>query len=330
MSSLRIIERQPLESVIPLSSPYLIRIDPSNVCNFRCEFCPTGDAELLKSVGRPKGIMDYDLFCKIIDDISEFEYKLKKLYFYKDGEPLLNKKLPDMIRYAKSKGVAEEYWITTNGSLLNPQINYQLIDAGLDLIRISIEAVSSEGYQKIAKIKLDYEKLKENIAHLYAQRKNCKIHVKIVDSGLSDKEKQKFYDDFANISTSTHIDSLMGWSMSESKDFTLGTNPNKSPDGANLISKQVCPFPFYTLTINFDGTVSVCCVDWSHNTLVGDIKAQSLKSIWLGEELFKFRKMHLQKERYQNKACSNCQYLDTLQDNIDQYADVILQKLNSL
>lgn len=329
MSELRTIIRQPLTELIPLAVPFLIRIDPSNLCNFKCEFCPTGDSELLKSVGRPKGIMDFELFCRIIDEISSFPTKLKKLYFYKDGEPLINKKLPEMIAYATSKQVAEEYWITTNGSLLNPEINNKLINAGLNLIRISIEAVTSEGYEKIAKVKIDYEKLKENIAHLYSHRKDCRIHIKIVDYGLSEDEKRKFYQDFESISTSIHIDSLMGWSMSEAKDFKLGTNSIESPDGQQLIRKEVCPFPFYTLTINFDGTVSVCCVDWSHSTVVGDLRENSLVSIWRGAKLQEFRKMHLEKRRFENRACGNCDYLNTLQDNLDNDAESILKKILS-
>jgi radical SAM protein with 4Fe4S-binding SPASM domain len=327
--SLRVATRNNLADVIPLTTPYLIRIDPSNLCNFRCSFCPTGDSDLLKSVGRPRGMMEYDLFTKIIDDISRFDTKLKKLSFYKDGEPLLNKRLPDMIRYARSKngGVAEQYWLTTNGSLLNPALNLELIDAGLDLIRISIESVSSEGYHSIAKVRLDYDKLRSNIADLFAHRQNCKIHVKIVDTNLSVAEKEKFYDDFTDIATSVHIDSLMGWSMSDTKDFTLGNTPQASPDGAELITKEVCPFPFYTLTINFDGTVSVCCVDWSHSTIVGDLKYQSIQDIWNGAELFKFRKMHLEYRRSENRACADCQYLNTLQDNIDDAAPAILSNL---
>ena len=62
-------------------------------CNFRCTFCPTGDYELLKSVSRPLGVMPYELFCKIIDDLKEFPEKLKSLRLYKDGEPFLNKNL---------------------------------------------------------------------------------------------------------------------------------------------------------------------------------------------------------------------------------------------
>ena len=77
-------------------------IDPSNVCNFKCTFCPTGDKELLDSVNRPLGIMAYDLFTKIIDDLRDFPGKLKSLRLFKDGEPFVNKRMIDMIRYAKS------------------------------------------------------------------------------------------------------------------------------------------------------------------------------------------------------------------------------------
>jgi wyosine [tRNA(Phe)-imidazoG37] synthetase (radical SAM superfamily) len=88
---------KPLCELLPFSVPYSMHINPSNVCNFKCVFCPTGDDELLKFVGHPKGIMTYDLYCKIIDDlrslVKESGVMVKKLHLYKDGEPLINKRL---------------------------------------------------------------------------------------------------------------------------------------------------------------------------------------------------------------------------------------------
>ena len=42
-------------------------IDPSNLCNFRCTFCPTGEKSLLGKYERPKGVMPFELFSKIIN-----------------------------------------------------------------------------------------------------------------------------------------------------------------------------------------------------------------------------------------------------------------------
>ena len=42
-----------IKDVLPLNVPLVIFIDPSNVCNFKCIFCPTGDDKLLSKINRP-------------------------------------------------------------------------------------------------------------------------------------------------------------------------------------------------------------------------------------------------------------------------------------
>ena len=90
--------RTRLEIAIPLEVPFIIFVDPSDVCNFHCKFCPTGDIALMKQVGRSLKVMGIDLYKKIIDDICEFEKPLKVLRLYKDGEPLLNPRFVEMIK----------------------------------------------------------------------------------------------------------------------------------------------------------------------------------------------------------------------------------------
>ena len=86
---------------LPLATPITIHIDPCNLCNFKCVFCPQGDLSLLKKVGRPKGFMDLDLFKKAVSDMAEFGEQIVVLSLYKDGEPILNKNIAKMIQFAK-------------------------------------------------------------------------------------------------------------------------------------------------------------------------------------------------------------------------------------
>ena len=51
--------RTKLEEVFPLDTPFLIFLDPSDLCNFQCKFCPSGDKALLKKVKRRPGLMDF-------------------------------------------------------------------------------------------------------------------------------------------------------------------------------------------------------------------------------------------------------------------------------
>ena len=85
--------RTPLQNVIPLSTPFVVFVDPASACNFACPFCPTGHRDLIDETGRFQGVMKLPLFQKIIDDLSEFEKPIKVLRMYKDGEPFLNNKL---------------------------------------------------------------------------------------------------------------------------------------------------------------------------------------------------------------------------------------------
>jgi len=319
--------RVKLETVIPLSMPYVIYIDPTNLCNFKCKFCPTGDLDLLKQVGREQSSIDFEWFKKIINDIQQFDQKLKLLSLYKDGEPLVNKDFAKMVRYAKEADIAQKIWTKTNGALLNPKLNSEIIDAGLDMIHISVESTSEDGYFSIANVNIDYEEFKSNIKDFYDKRNNCKMYIKIIDVNLSDAEKEKFYNDFTEICDFISIEKLMGWSHSDLKDFTMGISSD-TYDGLPLIKKEVCAYPFYVLAVNADGSVSVCGNDWSYKTAVGNIKEESLLDIWQGKKLFELRKMFLEFRRSENSACADCYYLQIVPDNLDKHTELILKVLN--
>ena len=49
--------RTPLETVIPLQTPYVVFVDPASACNFICKFCPTGHRDLIDDTGRYQGVM---------------------------------------------------------------------------------------------------------------------------------------------------------------------------------------------------------------------------------------------------------------------------------
>ena len=308
-------KHESLAGMLPLSTPLSLLIDPTNACNFRCTFCPTAHPDLLTSVSRPKGFMEYELFCRIIDGLAEFPERVQRLHLYKDGEPFLNKRLLEMIGYAKTHDAAGSIETTSNGSLLTADTIHKILDVGLDRIRISIEHVHSSGYRSITGGYDDYSGIVNNVTRLFTEKSkrssHLQVHVKLVDIGFTDDEKEIFFNDFGGIADEIYIDEVMGWSDSGRFDFTLGRNPGLGMTRRTPIKPDriVCPHPFYTLAVNFNGVVSVCCVDWTINTVVGDCRTQNLHAIWNGPALKEFRLMHLRGKRDLNKACSNCQYV---------------------
>lgn len=327
-ASIRAGDGAPLSEILPLGTPLSLQIDPSNICNFRCVFCPTGDDELLRSSARPKGLMSFELFRKIIDDLAGFRQPVKVLHLYKDGEPLVNKALPQMVAYAKASGRVERVETTTNGSLLTAVRGKQLIEAGLDGIRISVYAMSDRGYRDLARAKTGVESVRSNVAGLFALKSKLgsrlHIHCKILDAGLSDRDKDLFLSTFAAISDSVHVESIMGWSDTPGRDLTLGLVPDRGSQGEALNPKRVaCSEPFMKLAVNFNGEVSVCCVDWAHQLVVGDLRREALADIWNGTLLRELRLKHLTGRRHELQACASCHYIYGLpaRSNFDHIAD---------
>src|SRR5574344_246999 len=238
--------RTSLETVIPLRTPFIINIDPSDRCNFQCNFCPTGDRELMKKTeGRNFGLMDFDLYKKAIDDICKFEDKVKVIRLYKDGEPLLNPHFADMIKYAKQSGCCDRVDTTTNASLLTHEISDKIIDAGLDKVNISIEGVNAEQYESFSHYKLNYEKLVDNIKYFYEHKTNTEMLVKINGDILTEEQKQFFLDTFGNITDGIFIESIMDcWPTFELEKVKV--NEVRGINGNKIKEVSVCLYVFYS------------------------------------------------------------------------------------
>lgn len=315
-------DRNDLSRVLPLTTPFSLLIDPSNGCNFRCVFCATGSPDLLKDIGRPRGSMKFDLFRKIVDDLAAFDAPLKSVHLYKDGEPLVNPRLPEMVHLLKARGVARHVEMTTNGSLLTAERADALLAAGLDAMRVSVYGASDAMYKRVTRRFESFRTIVENVAYLHRRKtalgRPFHLHAKIINVELTAEERQGFIDTFTPITDSLFVHPLHGEALAEDTGFAA------SPD----TTRRVCSEPFLKLAVNFNGAVSVCCADWRMATIVGNVAEESLKDIWNGERLRAFRLTHLEGRREELPACRDCGYVLTLpaDNDIDAVAGELLAK----
>ena len=321
--------RKELQNVIPLETPYVIFVDPSDACNFKCKFCPTSDRTLMKKVGRPMRTMKFDLFKKIANDICEFPNKIKVLRLYKDGEPLINKRFPDMIKYAKDMDCAERVDTTTNASLLTPSKGKELIEAGLDRINISIEGVNNEQYKNFSDVNLEFERVVENVKTFYENRKQCEMLVKINGDTLSEEDKKKFLEIFGDYTDKIYIEHIMScWPNFELNG--VDANQDFGIYGQEIKEVDACPYVFYSFAINSDGIVSLCFLDWSKKLIIGNVNEISVKEVWESKQLKNYQKMFLEGKRKKHPICGNCgQMSHGMPDNIDKFKIEILDKLKN-
>lgn len=320
--------RTKLETVIPLKTPFILFLDPSSRCNFRCTFCPTGNSEILKETHRHTGLLDFNLYKKIIDDLEEFDSPLKVLRLYKDGEPFLNPRLADMVRYAKESGNVQFIDTTTNGSLLTPERALPVIQAGIDQINISLDGMSDQQFLEFTRTKVDFKKYVDNIRTIYENRGDCKLLIKTVNELLTEETRQLFLDTFSPIVDKIYIENVAPcWPDFEVEDL-MDVEITKGIYGQEIKEVDACPYVFYQMAINPDGKASLCFLDWGHDYIVGDASIHSLKEIWNSDEVLNYQVNFLQGNRKSMEFCRDCKQLShCLPDNIDPYKEELLERL---
>lgn len=319
--------RTPLETVIPLATPFIVFVDPASSCNFKCTFCPTGHRDMINETGRYQGTMKFDVFQKIIDDLAEFDVPIKVLRMYKDGEPFLNKRLADMVRYAKQSGHVEYIDTTTNGSLITPDRMGPVLEAGLDKINISVDGMNEETYATFTGFKFNFTQFVENVRWIYANKGNCEVVVKIPGELINETQRAEFFATFGDHSDRIFVENFAPcWPEFDIERHT-GVKISKGIYQQDIGHTDVCPYIFYGYSVNADGLVSSCFLDWQRKLIIGDVRQQSMKEIWNSNEMNGLRLLHLEGKRCKNKVCGSCGQLShCLPDNIDKYRVELLDK----
>ena len=119
----------------PSTHPVCVYLETTNRCNLLCTTCPRTYEEL-----EPPADMSWELFRSIVDQLPNIE----RAVLHGVGEPMLVKALPRMVRYLKDRGTYVLF--NTNGTVLNEKNGRALIDAGLDELRVSLDAANAQSY----------------------------------------------------------------------------------------------------------------------------------------------------------------------------------------
>ncbi len=123
---------------VAVAEPVCLYLETTNRCNLLCTTCPRTYEEL-----EPPADMSWELFTKIVDQIPD----LRRAVLHGVGEPMLVKNLPAMVRYLKDRGVYVLF--NTNGTVLSEKNGRALIEAGLDELRVSLDASNAKSYIQV-------------------------------------------------------------------------------------------------------------------------------------------------------------------------------------
>lgn len=288
--------------------PMTISVEPTTACNLRCPECPSG----LRAFSRPTGNLKENFFKKTIDQL----YKdLIYLIFYFQGEPYINPKFLEMVKYANDRGI---YTITsTNGHFLNDENAKKTIESGLDRMIISVDGTTQEVYEQYRKAG-DLENVLQGARNMVKWKKKLNSATPhIIFQFLVVRPNEHQIPEIYKLAKEIGVDEVK-LKTAQIYDYKNG-NPliplnekyaryHKQADGTYDVKHALvnhCWKLWHSCVITWDGVVVPCCFDKDATYKLGDLKEDSFDTIWHNENYKKFR-TDILKGRDQIEICQNC------------------------
>ena len=318
--------RQKLGKILPLNTPFNIQIDSSEACNFKCEYCFRAKQDKAAwGYAAHGGLMEWDLFTKIVDQIMEFPEQVRQISLSVHGEPLCNRNVPRMAQYIKAKGITSRISLHTNASLLDEKYARELATSGVDRIVVSLQGMTAQKYKDTCGVQIDYDQFYHNLEILSRTKKQ--MHVKVVDAALDAGEEELFYEKYRPIAERVYVEKVVPiWKDAGKNAGDADFSGNKY--GSKFPKQHCCPVLFHTMVVTPQGDVYPCTQLLFPQPL-GNVKANTLVNLWNSEE--RLRMLQEQLEGREMAACHGCYIKENSifmeEDLIDPYSEEVLDRV---
>lgn len=277
--------------------PSLVMMDIAEVCNLGCVHCAHPSFKL--SSHYTKSMLDPELNKKMVHEVAEYGFgKTKYIRYTSNGEPLVHPKSYEMINYAVTHSKTK-VTLTTNGTLLNEKKMMKLLDAGLHMIDVSIDAFSDEVYKTI-RVGGDLNITKPNVLKMIDLISKGNYNTSLVVSFIEQKQNTHEIKPFKKF-----------WEEAGAKDVVirrLHTNAGVNLD-EHIESKdkrRPCLYPWERVIVNAKGNLGFCPTDWFGMAKICEYKSTTIKETWNSLFYEDLRNSHLTNNFDKCKFCKAC------------------------
>ena len=295
---------KPVVAGLPIS----ISIEPTTFCNLRCPECPSG----FRSFTRPTGMLQEDLFKKVIEESAE---TLLYLLLYFQGEPYLHPKFFELVQFATKKNIYSA--TSTNAHYLTKEFAEKTVTSGLDRLVISIDGTTQSTYESY-RVGGKLEKVIEGTKNLIEARK--RLHSKtpyIVFQFLVVKPNEHQVEDVKQLGKELGVDKV-AFKTAQVYNYENGnaliptiqkySRYKKNKESKYSIKSQLynhCWKMWHGTVVTWDGLVVPCCFDKDAEHQFGSVAKEPLKNIWNNTRYTAFRSALL-RSRKEIDICKNC------------------------
>ena len=289
-------------------APKSVKIELTGRCNYRCGFCALRTREV-----QPKGDMSFDLFQRITQEMREAGVEEIGVFYL--GESCA---APDLlvqaIRHVKDIGFSYCF-LTTNGSLMTPELAERCMMAGLDSMKFSINAADEEQFEHVMAVKPSlFRDALNNLRMARETRDQGDYKCGIYASSIRyDGVQQEKMEALLAARIRPYVDQhywLPLYSMgafAAQREEELGYRPTAGNQGrlGALRDPLPCWSAFTEGHVTAEGKLSACCFDATANWAMGDLTKQSFMEAWNSEAFQALRTAHLEKD-VRGTVCEAC------------------------
>lgn len=277
-----------------LLAPLTLSVETTNRCNGRCFYC-------FRHVKQPAQLQDlaFSTFASILEKVPSNTVILEGC-----AEPLMNAELPAMVSHASSTG--RFTYLTTNGSLLESDLAAQLIEAGLGVLRFSVNSLDSQRSLRL-KTGIAFDVVKANIeefGRLCAQsngqppvlqsvtvvmKDNFSELPAIAETAIILGARKVYFNDLVPYNPQMAKRRISADQFAELKDLTAAIEARGIETELCFFRRfeplPVCTLPWQWLNVKLDGTVYPCFQGTVPALAVGNVFQESFANIWNGDKL---------------------------------------------
>lgn len=299
-------DQQPMEygfgGRLTAGFPSQILMDITEVCNLACTHCP--HPVFMKSEHYGGRHLEPALNEKMIEEVRQHGQGLTQYIRYaSNGEPLVHPHAYEMIQAAVDhSGVFVT--LTTNGKIMNERRTQRLLESGIHLIDISIDAFRPETYAKI-RVKGNLEITRGNVLRLLSWVRESKAKTKVVVSFVEQAENTSEARDFEAFWRGQGADDVVIRRLHSCSGAVKGL-ADQQREALRSSERRPCLYPWERIVINARGDLAFCPSDWVHGSYVADYRNTTIHKEWQGDFYRRLRQAHQGNDYHKHSFCGQC------------------------
>lgn len=294
-----------LETTFPLQLDFELNYS----CNLKCPMCTWSVEE--DSGDDRMGWFPFEKYQEIVR--YGVARGLRALDMSYVNEPLIRKDLPAFIAFARESGI-QDVGFNTNGTLLTPEFSRLLIRSGLTRIQFSIDAFSSESFNKV-RTGGDYHRVVQNVLDFLQIRKEMAWDIPLVAvSFVKQRDNEGELGPFVEF-WEPKVDYLLV------REYLTPVLPDSEhydeksklfSEARHFAGEFRCTKPWQRMIVRHDGTLLPCCTFQGAFLPMGNVFQTPLEEVWRSQPMRELRALHKRGEFHKNPICKACALSSTV------------------